>query len=361
MQLHFSGTRYESPGTFASAVTRAIEETSAVPGVRTAALSTSLPFGTGTGMPFTVEGRVSDPQAGAGRVRYVGATAQFFAAMGIRLVGGRGLEPQDRVSAPLVAVINETAARQYWPGANAIGQRITIGQPVNPEIADPAPREIVGIVADVREFAMTEEAPPIVYVPLAQVPPPFEALFKRLLPFSLVMRTDQDAERLAQPVQSAVQRVDSMLPITGVRTGDQLLMGSLQTQQFNTLLMGMLALVALVLAFTGIYGVVSCLVAQRTSEIGVRLALGATRQDVLRLMIGQGLVPAAIGAVVGVVATLLSSRLLASLLFGSVSSTDPVALGGGSIGVLLMAAAAAYIPARRASKLDPVRSLRVEI
>ena len=361
MQLHFSGTRYESPAAFASAVTRAVEETSAIPGVRAVALSTSLPFGTGTGMPFTIEGRVSDPQAGAGRMRYVGATPDFFAAMGIRLVRGRGLEARDRVSAPLVAVINETAAREFWPGAEAIGQRITIGQPVNPEIADPTPREIVGIVADVREWGMTEGAPPIVYAPQAQIPPPFEALFKRLLPFSLVLRADQDPELVASTVQAAVQRVDTLLPITGVRTGDQLLMGSLQTQQFNTLLMGVLALVAVVLAFSGIYGVVSCLVAQRTGEIGVRLALGATRHDVLRLMIRQGLVPAVIGAVAGFAATLLSSRLLASLLFGAVSSTDPLALGGGAIGVLMMAAAAAYIPARRAAKLDPVRSLRVEV
>jgi putative ABC transport system permease protein len=323
------------------------------------ALSTSLPFGTGTGMSFTVEGRVSDPEAGAGRMRYVGATPDFFQAMGIPLRAGRLIEARDRTTAPLVAVINETAARRYWSNQDAIGQHITIGQPVNPEIADPMPREIVGVVADVHEMGMEVEAPPIVYVPLPQVPPALATLFARLLPLSLVIRTPDAPETFATSVRAAILRVDPMLPVTGTRTGNQLLSQSLQVQQFNALLMGALAVLAIVLAFSGIYGVVSCLAAQRTSEIGVRLALGATRADVLRLVITQGLVPTIAGVLAGIVATLASSRVLASLLFG-VSANDPLAVSGSAAGVLILAIAAAYIPARRAARLDPVTSMRID-
>ena len=359
MQLHFSGTRYESGTAFATTVERLLGEVRALPGARAAALSTSLPFGSGTGMSFTIEGRVSDPEAGAGRMRYVGVTADFFAALGIPLVRGRMLDVSDRDAAPLVAVVNETAAREYWPGATPIGQRITIGQPVNPEIADPAPREVVGVVADVHEYGMVVEPPPMVYVPLAQVPSPLRVLFTRLMPLSLTMRTDVAPDALAAPARRAALRVDALLPVTGTRTGEQLLSSSLQAEQFNALLMGILALLALALAFSGIYGVVSCLVAQRTGEIGVRVALGATRADVMRLVMPQGLAPAVTGAIAGIAATLVSSRVLASLLVG-VSTTDPIAVGGSALAVVLVASIAAYVPARRAARLDPVASLRAD-
>jgi putative ABC transport system permease protein len=256
-------------------------------------------------------------------------------------------------------VVNETAAREYWPGATPIGQRITIGQPVNPEIADPAPREVVGVVADVHEYGMAVEPPPMVYVPLAQVPSPLRVLFTRLMPLSLTMRTDVAPDALAAPARRAALRVDALLPVTGTRTGEQLLSSSLQAEQFNALLMGILALLALALAFSGIYGVVSCLVAQRTGEIGVRVALGATRADVMRLVVPQGLAPAVTGAIAGIAATLVSSRVLASLLVG-VSTTDPIAVGGSALAVVLVASIAAYVPARRAARLDPVASLRAD-
>jgi len=357
MQLHFSGTRYEDMRAFNATTVRLLDDVGGLPGVQAAALSTSLPFGTGTGMSFTIEGRASDPEAGAGRMRYVGVSPDFFRALGIPLMRGRTLDARDQEHSPPVAIVNETAARTFWPNRDALGQHITIGQPVNPEIADQSPREIVGIVGDVREFGMEIDVPPIVYVPLPQVPRPLGAMFTRLLPLSLSLRTAAAPGALASAAQAGVARVDPLMPVTGTVTGEQMLSRSLQAQQFNALLMGTLAALAIVLAFSGIYGVVSCLAAQRTNEIGVRLALGATRANVLRLVIRQGLAPAASGAVVGVGVTLLSSRLLASLLFG-VSATDPFTIAAGAAAVLVLAITAAYVPARRAANVDPLTSLR---
>jgi putative ABC transport system permease protein len=293
-------------------------------------------------------------------MRYVGVTPEFFQAMGIAVVRGRTVTPRDRSGSPLVAVLNETAARLYWPDADPVGQRITIGQPVNPEIADPAPREIVGIVNDVREYGMDMDAPPIVYVPLAQVPPPLAAQFRRLLPVFLAMRSSRAPQGLAAAAQAVVPRVDPVLPVSGSATGEQLLAQSLHTRQFNAVLMGALAVLAVVLALSGIYGVLSCLVAQRTSEIGVRLALGATKADVLRLVLAQGLAPAVVGALVGVGGALLSSRLVASLLVNT-SPNDPIAIAAGALPVLVLAALAAYVPARRASRVDPLTSIRAAL
>lgn len=317
MQVHFSGMRYENAAALDTVASELVNEVRGIAGVSAAALATSLPFGTGTGMSFTIDGRASDLREGAGRMRYVGATPEFFDALGIRIVRGRSVAEHDHRRAQLVAVINETAARRFWPGADPIGQRITIGQPVNPEVADAAPREIVGVVADVKENGMDLDAPPMVYVPLAQVPPPLATLFTRLLPLSVVLRTDRDPATLAAAAQSSIRRVDSLLPVTSIVSGEQRLRGSLQTQQFNALLMGGLAVLAVVLAFTGIYGVISCLVAQRTNELGVRLALGATPRDVLRLVVAQGLRPVIYGAVIGVGLTVMSSRALGTLLFGA--------------------------------------------
>ena len=360
LQLHFSGSRYESGRAFEVTATRLVDEVKSLPGVTAAALSTSLPFGTGTGMSFTVEGRAHDPQAGAGRMRYVGVTPEFFDAMGISLVRGRAPNTRDTPAAPLVAVLNETAARLYWPDADPIGQHITIGQPVNPEIADPAPREIVGIVGDVREYGMDMDAPPVVYVPLGQVPAPLALQFRRLLPLSLTIRSSATAEGLAAAVQAAVLRVDPLLPVTRSMTGEQMLAQSLEARQFNAVLMGALAVLAVILALSGIYGVLSCLVAQRSSEIGVRLALGATRGDIFRLVLAQGLAAAGVGASIGVAGALLSARLLAPLLV-NVSSRDPLAIAAGTCGVLLLAAMAAYVPARRAARVDPLTSIRAGV
>ncbi len=331
----------------------------AIPGVRSAALALALPLEMGTDLPFTIEGEyVAGSNKGVGEAYYRSVGPSYFGVLRIPVKEGRRFDSRDRRGGAPVALINQAAARKFWPHRPALGQRIVLGQPFVPEYADSQPREIVGIVGDVHEEGLGREAPPIIYIPLAQQNDAITALGVRLIPMSLIVRADAGTGLLGQ-IQQAVWAVDPEQPITDVRTMEQIVSRSLGSQRFNTVLLSALAGLALLLAAVGLYGVLSHLVSQQTREIGVRVALGATERNVLGLVLRQGLALVAVGIVCGLAGAAGLSRVLRSMLEG-VGVLDPSVFVAAAALMVLVAFVAIARPALRAARVDPVRALRNE-
>jgi putative ABC transport system permease protein len=252
----------------------------------------------------------------------------------------------DTATSTPVVVVNQTLARRLWPGEDPVGKRLKQGF-----AEDKTPwREVMGVVSDVRQNGIDRDPPMQVYIPLQQEP------MRSLI---VVARTAGDPLAMASMIEERIHSIDKDLPVFNVRTMDQLLDESIAQQQLAMALLGSFALLALMLAAMGIYGVMSYAVTQRTHEIGVRMAMGAQPSDVLRLVVGQGLTLALIGVAVGISAALAMTRLMASMLFG-VSSTDPLTFISISLLLIAVAALACYVPARRAARVDPMVALRYE-
>lgn len=276
------------------------------------------------------------------------ASPNYFRAMSIPLLKGRDFTARDDMKSPGVVIVNETLARQIFPGEDPIGKRIKPGMSVG---NDPAlMREIVGVVGDVKHQSLSSEAGAEVYVPHAQIP--FGGM-------TLVARTGIDPQSLAATMRNEVNKLDKDIPVYNIRTLDDYLAASVAQPRFNTLLLGIFAGVALFLTMIGLYGVISYSVTERTHEIGIRVALGAQTSDVLKLVVKQGMWLALIGVGVGLAAALALTRLLASLLY-DVSATDPVTFIGVSLLLIAVALLACLVPARRAMKVDPMTALRYE-
>jgi predicted permease len=332
---------------------------SAIPGVRSAALALSLPLELGPDLPFTIEGQyVAGSNKGIGDAFYRSVGPSYFDALRIPVKEGRRFDARDRRGGVPVAMINQAAARRFWPQRPALGQRIMLGRPFVPELADSQAREIIGIVGDVREEGLGREPPPILYIPLAQQNDAITTLGVRLIPMSLVVRADARTGLLGQ-VQQAVWGVDPEQPITDVRTMQDVVSRSLGSQRFNTVLLGALAGLALLLAAVGLYGVLSHLVGQQTREIGVRMALGATERNVVGLVLRQGLALVAIGILCGLAGAAGLSRVLRSMLEG-VGVLDPWVFAAAPALMVSVAFVAMARPALRAARVDPVRALRNE-
>jgi putative ABC transport system permease protein len=319
--------------------------------VHSAAVTNWIPLvNQGDSIGVTVEGQTA-PAPGQGKLPIVTTrvvSPDYFDAMGIRLLQGRGFEDgRDRVDSPCVVVVSEGVARRFWPEGSALGKRVVPGRPENPEDWC----EVVGVVRDVRQVELTAEPKPLMYLTYAQA--------DFFAPRHLVVSTEGDPLALAVTVRETVWEVDKDQPVSNVNTMEGVLSESIARQRFTTLLLGVFAGVALALAAVGIYGVMSYSMAQRTREIGIRMALGAQKRDVLRLAVGQGLRLVAIGVALGLAGAFALTRLMTSLLFG-ISATDPATLVIISLILVAVALLASYIPAHRAAKVDPLIALRYE-
>jgi predicted permease len=331
----------------------------ALPGVQAAAMAISLPTENSVDLPFRIEGR---PLQGSdlyhGDEQWRSISPEYFKAFGIPLLRGRVFTERDSGGTAPVALVNDAFAKKLWPNADPIGQRITIGKGLGPEFEDPT-REIVGIVGNVRENGLDQDPPPVIYVPGAQVTDGLTRLGNSLIPAKWIVRTSGISASLSSSIQQEFLAVDSQLPVARVRTMEAVLGSSIQQQNFNMLLLSIFGGIALVLAAIGIYGLMSYSVEQGTRDIGVRLALGAERGAILRMVIARGMTLAGIGLAAGLAAAFGASRLLARMLYG-VKPTDPasylvVAAALGTIALL-----ACYLPARRATRVDPMVALRTE-
>jgi predicted permease len=269
-------------------------------------------------------------------------TPEYFQLMGIPLVRGRLFSEFDNDTAPPVAIVNEAFARAYWPNEDPIGKRLKSTRPDSPWIT------VIGVIANARTQSLAESEPPQLYVNL------YQNTAKHL---TIFLRGKLDPAAIPDAVREQVQAIDPTLPVFGAQTLNETISGSLAQRRFSMEIVGLFALTSLLLAALGIYGVISYLVNERTHEIGIRLALGAARSNILQMVLGQGLRLALIGSAVGLVAALVVSRLIASLLYG-VRPTDPLTFAGVAILFLGVAVLACYLPARRATRIDPMIALR---
>ena len=333
---------------FMSFFDRALARLSELPGVTAAGASNMIPLdGNGTDRLIEIEGYVPRDQSDMPDAQNRQATPGFFAAMGIPLVRGRLIERSDDNKAARVLVVNDTFAKRFFPNGDAIGKRIRLGKLTS----DFPWATVVGIVGDVRGFALDEPPEPTMYWPVAQI---------RATPsLTIVVRTESDPAALAPSARDAIAEIDGAQPIYDVQPLDQLVAKSLGQRRFTLMLMVLFGVIALVLSAIGIYGVMAFAVTQRTQEIGIRMALGASAIDVLKMVVGSGMFLAAIGVAAGLIGAFALTRLMASLLFG-VSPTDLVTFGLVTAGLLMVALLACYIPARRATKVDPLVALRYE-
>ena len=324
-----------------------------LPGVVSVAATAALPFD--REIPFlgnlVVEGRPAPRQGEEPQAHYRQVTAGFFNTMGIGVVSGREFERRDDRNAPGVAVINEALARQYFPDEDPINKSLT-GLP--PHIALGGflvdEFEIVGVVRDVKYFGLAEPALPSLYLAVGQAP------FRRM---NFTLRTTVEPASLVRSVRTEIASLDPLVPVSRVDTMERLLSSSVAREQFSMLLLGLFAVVALLLASVGVYGVISYSISQRTAELGIRMAIGATPAEVRRLVLMQGARLAGWGVLSGVVGALALSRVMASQLYG-VSSTDPWIFGGVPLTLAVVAMIATYLPALRASRIDPVEALQGE-
>jgi putative ABC transport system permease protein len=317
------------------------ERFAAIPGVRAVGATNMLPLSATDGRRGVgIEGRPPDPDAPT-RAHPRSVTPGYFGAMGVQLIAGRQFTAADKADAPLVVVVNDTMARRYWPGESPIGKRVTFS-------GTPEWREVVGVVRDVRHWGLNQPVNPELYLPQAQFPVSF-------LTFTLA--TNVDPASVASAVRDQLRAVDPDLPLSNLRTMKQVAAASIESRASAMRLLAIFGILALVLAAAGIYGVMTHMVALRSSEIGVRMTLGARPADVMRLILREGLVQAAVGLVIGLTAGVLSMNAFRSMLY-EVSPSDPITLI--VVGVLLLATAlvACVVPARRAMRVDPVTVLR---
>ncbi|MCP9495921.1 MAG: ABC transporter permease [Pyrinomonadaceae bacterium MAG19_C2-C3] len=319
-----------------------------LPGVQTAAVTNWIPLvQQGDSQGISIEGR-PDPGPGKNPVVVTRVVSpDYFSTMGIQLLQGRQFGDQDRVDSPRVIVVSQEMARRYWQGEDPLGKRIKTGGANSPNPW----MEIVGVTKDVRQVKLDADPKPQMYVPYTQ--PVF------FQPSHLVVRTDVEPRSLAATVRKTVWEIDKDQPVSNISTMEDVLSESIARQRFSMLLLGIFAAVALVLAAVGIYGVMSYSITQRTHEIGIRMALGAQASDVLKLAIGGGLKLVFIGVAIGLALSFVLTRLMSSLLFG-VTATDPLTFVAVSLSLIVVALAACFVPARRATKVDPLIALRYE-
>ncbi|HMD07518.1 MAG TPA: ABC transporter permease [Candidatus Acidoferrum sp.] len=345
VQFWLIGSKYDSTAQIESFNRAAVQSLEALPGVDAAAIiAAGLPLerggNNGVRMPNSTNWDSTD---------YREITPGFFRAMGIPLRSGRAFSESDSETASKVVIINEAFAGEHFSGRSPLGERIFLGED---------PSEIVGVVGDVKSY-LDQPAPPTTFIPAAQASYRTSKVFEGWFPRSIILRASVDPASLSRAVRAAVAAVDPIVPTGSVRTMDQVLSHSLALRNFMMFLLSLFAALALTLATVGIYGVISYAVSQRTREIGVRMALGAHRSDVLQLILGEGLKLVLAGAALGILFALIATRFIATMIYG-VSATDPLIFLSVITLLVVVSLAACYVPARRAMRVDPIVALRYE-
>ena len=347
IRLSLPGDRYADPAVVEATFARIVEQVRAIPGVASAGAGTRVPmWGPSTDMGIILDGN-TEMSPGSGHVRLI--SAGYMETLGLTLKQGRLLREGDlQQGAPAVVVVNETFVKNFFPDGNAVGKRISGTWTATQGALEW--REIVGVVADVRAFGLENDPPAETYFPMTQTRHMWNAHQRTM---AIVARASGQVP-IAQAMRAAVRSVDPSVPLFDVQTMDDVLQQASATRRFNTQLLSLLGLTGLILAAIGIYGVIAFFVTQRTHEIGVRIALGATSSSVVRMVVRQAVTLALIGVTIGGIGAWWATQSLRTMLF-QVDARDPMAYALAAVLLVLVAATAATLPARRAARVDPVR------
>ncbi len=358
MRMAFTGPQYASASVVDQVVRNTTERLRALPGVEAAGATCCVPLQGGFGLPFTITGRPLEEGPYHGGAAWMTLAPGYFQVFKIAVKRGRDFNDQDLAQSTPVVIINEAMAKQFWPKDEPLGARLTIGHGVMKEFVAEPERTIIGVVADTRDGGLNNDPQPQMFVPQAQVPDAVNALNAKLSPMAWVVRTRTPPLELSKAIEEQV-RQSTGLPVSNIASMEQVVLASTSRQRFNMWLMTVFGCSALLLAAIGIYGLMSYTVEQRTQEIGIRLALGASGPQVKNMVVAQGMRLAAVGIVVGVGASFALARLISRLLFG-VSTRDPLVFISVPLLLGVVALVAVWWPARRASGVDPMHALRYE-
>src|SRR5262245_40456964 len=356
MRMSLSGTRFVKTQNVNLLFRQGLDRLLALPGVESASATCCIPLEGGYGLPFRIIGRPLDKAPVHGGGGWQPISAGYFDVFKIAVKRGRAFTDRDDSSGPPVLIINERMAKQFWNDKDPVNERVLIGGGIMRELANEPERQIVGVVSDLRDQGLNNDPGPRMYVPNGQVNDELNALNLRISPAAWIVRTRVEPYSLSVPVQEQLRQVTG-LPVSDVRSMTDVVSRSISRQRFNMLLMTVFGAAALLLAAIGIYGLMAYSVAQRTQEIGIRLALGADGPTVRNMVVLQGVRLAVIGVAIGLASAFGLARLVASLLFG-VKAWDPAVFVSVPIVLAVVALIAVWVPALRASRVDPVIALR---
>jgi putative ABC transport system permease protein len=358
MEMSLTGDLYEKTAGVAQLSRDGRERLNAIPGVEDSAFTCCLPIQGQFGLPFAIVGRPVDPAKGNPGAGWMSASPDYYKLFRIPVVRGREFTNSDTGTAPGVMLINEALAKKYFPNQNPVGQQISVGKGMGPPFEEPA-RLIVGVVGDTHDGGLGRDPGPVMIIPDAQVLDAMTKLNANILPMDWVVRTKADPQALLPQITEQLRQASGGFPVAHVRTMSEMVARSTARENFNMILLTTFGAVALLLAAIGVYGLMAYSVEQRTQEMGIRMALGADRSAIRKMVVWHGMRLALIGIVLGMGSAFGLTRFLASLLFG-VKSWDPAVFIAAPLTLMAVALVAVWLPASRASKLNPVQALRVE-
>jgi putative ABC transport system permease protein len=357
LRMSMTEARFTTSAGVDQLIRAGVERLRALPGVEAVSTTCCVPLEGSYGLPFEIVGRPVEPSANNGAGWYT-ISSGFFDVFKIPLLRGRDFTERDAGGAGGVVIINQAMARQFWPQGDPLRDQLIIGKGVGPEFVE-GPRQIVGIVGDVRDGSLNQDPQPTMYVPFAQVPNGVTALNARISALGWVVRTRGEPRAMSTAIQKELREASGGLPVARIKSMDEMVVQSTARSDFNMLLLTVFGCAALLLAAIGVYGLMSYAVAQRTQEIGIRLALGAERGQVRNMVIAQGMSLAFAGVVIGTLSALALSKLLETLLYG-VTPRDPLVFVVVPAVLTIVALMAVWLPALRATRIDPIDALRCE-
>ena len=358
MAMSVSGDRFQKTAPVDQVIRDGTDRVLAVPGVVDVGVTNCLPMAGGFSVPFDVVGRPKGDSPFTGGAGFYSISWRYFNTLKIPLLRGRTLTQQDDGAAPGVVMINEAMARHYWPKGDPLKDRIQIAPGAGPAFAE-GPRQVVGIVGDTHDGGPNSDPFPMMYIPIAQMPDLETALNSRVAPLWWIIRSQVDPRTLASPITAALRDASGGLPVAHIRTMDEIEARNTARQRFNMLLLTVFGFAGLLMAAIGVYGVMSYSVQQRTQELGVRMALGAQASHLRNMVIRQGMALTLIGVVIGTSGAFWLTRFLASFLFG-VKTLDPIAFLATPLLLSIVALISIWVPAKRATRVDPMTALRLE-
>jgi putative ABC transport system permease protein len=358
MAMSISGERFQKTSGVAQVIHDGTERINAVPGVTAAAAACCLPLQGGFGLPFNIVGRANGNNPNTGGAGYFPVSWSYFDVFKVPVVRGRNFTERDNESAPGVVIINEAMARQFWPKGDPLNDHVEIGVGMGPVFVEP-PRQVIGVVGDTRDGGLNQDPGPTMYIPVAQMPDKVTELNSRIAPLEWIVRTRMEPHIVAAAVTNAIREATGGLPVAHIRSMDEIVVLTTSRERFNMLLLTAFGGSALLMAAIGIYGLMAYSVQQRTQELGVRMALGAQASNIRNMVIRQGMLLAGIGLVIGIGGAFWLTRFLTGFLFG-VKTWDPVAFILTPIFLCAVALVAVWVPARKATRVDPMAALRFE-